>query len=357
MARFPLDIGDTVDESLLFWSTRFFLNKTTILSGRKVTDDALFQSCVDELSKSPVSFDALHDISNRLKKSGFGGVSVFAIPIITFAKHTIEKQIESLKEIDDEFVTHYLAVTTKKMSDATKINYKNAVLNFLNYISSHNEDSPGSGSGFIFHIVIKKFGGLTSKTKKMPEYLNKEEMDKFLEAVDNYPYRNDGSRLLFPLVIKLIHFTGARVSEIVGLNTKDVVVVSDGLVIKLNGKGNKERIVTIANRNIKKEYDLYNQHFASSCENKKFLCGLCDKKKELSSVQVSAMIRKVLKFGNISKSKSGAHLLRHSYATYVYGQTRDLRLVQELLGHADSKTTQMYTHIDQERIKKAMGIF
>lgn len=358
MAKFPLDIGDTIEETLIFWYTRYFTHKAEALNKDGIKNDALYEECLSALAASPSSFKEIHKIVNNMKRAGLGGPSVYIKPLLLFATIIIKSRLESLKEIDSDFITSFLSRATHGMSDATVNNYKNATLNFLNYLSSSNENEPNSGNGYIFSIKIKKINGVSSNTKKMPEYMTKKEMDKFLEVLEEYEFsRNKDAQIVFRLAIKLILFTGARVNEITSLSKKDINFEDDRVAIKLKGKGKKDRFASIANRNIKTELKFYLEYMHPLCENGRLFCGIMNHKIDLNTRQVSKAVEQVLERAEINKSKNGAHLLRHSFATYVYSQTRDLRLVQELLGHADSKTTQIYTHIDQERIKKVMDIF
>lgn len=358
MAKFPLDIGDTIEESLVFWYTRFFTHKAEALNKDGIKNDALYEECLNALAASPSSLEEIHKIVNNMKRAGFGGPSVYIKPLLLFATMIVKSRLESLKEIDSDFMTSFLSRATHGMSDATVNNYKNATLNFLSYLSSSNENEPNSGNGYIFSVKIGKINGVSSSTKKIPEYMTKKEMDKFLEVLEGYEFgRNKDAQIIFRLIIKLILFTGARVNEMVSLNKKDISFDDNGVVIKLKGKGKKYRVVSIANRNVKEDLDLYLKHTYPLCKNGRLFCGIINHEIDLNTRQVSKAVEQVLDFAKINKQKSGAHLLRHTYATYVYNQTRDLRLVQELLGHADSKTTQIYTHIDEERIKKVMDIF
>lgn len=358
MAKFPLDIGDTVEETLIFWYTRYFIYKADTLTKDGVKNDKLYKECLSALAASPRSFKEIHIIVNNMKRAGLNGPSVYIKPLLLFSEMVIESKIESLKEIDGEFITSFLSRVTCGKSSATLINYKNVILNFFNYMSTYNENEPNSGNGYIFVNKIEKINGVSSSTKKMPEYMTKSEMDKFLEVLNEYDFgRNANAQIVFRLVIKLILFTGARVNEITSLSKRDINFDESGITIKVKGKGSKERIVTIGNKNIKQSLELYLEHIYPLCENGRLFCGIMNHKIDLNTRQVSKAVEQVLDRAKINKQKSGAHLLRHSYATYVYNQTRDLRLVQELLGHADSKTTQIYTHINDERIKKTRDLF
>ncbi len=358
MAKFPLDIGDTVEESLIFWYTRYFISKISTLTKEGVKNGTLYEECKDALAASPRTLEEIHKIINDMKRAGLNGPSVYIKPLLLFARAIIKSRFESLREIDEDFVQSFLSSDMYDKSDATLTNYKNAIINFLNYVSAYNENEPNSGNGYVFSIKIKKINGVSNNTKKIPEFMTKKEMDKFLKVLDEYEFgRNADAQIVFRVAIKLILFTGARVNEIASLNYKDISFEDDGIVIKLKGKGKKERVVAIANRNIKTDLDLYLKYIHPLCENGRLFCGIMNHKIDLNTRQISKAVEQVLDHAKINKQKNGAHLLRHSYATFVYNQTRDLRLVQELLGHADSKTTQIYTHIDNERIKKTRDLF
>ena len=176
----------------------------------------------------------------------------------------------------------------------------------------------------------------------------KEELSRFFKAIDETefkPYAQAKNRLL----IKLIIFTGMRVSEALGLRVKDMVKDGEYFVFQIRGKGNKPRTAMIKCEHI--EHDLREWMEYRSSDN--LLLFQSRTGKPLTQAYVSYIMDKILMSAGIRKEKNGAHMLRHTFATLLYQKNRDLILVQEALGHADLNTSRIYTHFDKERLKIA----
>jgi len=175
--------------------------------------------------------------------------------------------------------------------------------------------------------------------KHLPSFLTEGEMIKLLQM----PQGKDVRGLRDRAILETFYSTGMRISELVGLNVDDVDFISG--VAKARGKGKKERLLPIG------EYAL------------KAIKAYLDKKKKQSAALflnkngtrlttrgtrniVGKYVRSACLSGGIS-----AHSLRHSFATHLLNRGADLRSVQELLGHANLSTTQIYTHISTEKLK------
>jgi site-specific recombinase XerD len=157
-------------------------------------------------------------------------------------------------------------------------------------------------------------------------------------------------------ILETLYSTGIRVSELVGLNEEDVDFY--GGMIKVQGKGKKERLAPIGSYAIKaiKEYVNSSQEHRRDGKKKKrlnrnaplFLNKYGDR---LSSRSVARSLDKYLKMTGINLLTS-PHTFRHSFATHMLDKGADLRSVQELLGHSNLSTTQIYTHVTTERLKQ-----
>jgi integrase/recombinase XerD len=180
--------------------------------------------------------------------------------------------------------------------------------------------------------------------KKLPKVLNEEDIDKLLgmKLFDHYSYRNKA-------IIELMYATGLRVSEVVNIKMSDLDI--SNAVLRTMGKGSKERILPLGDfalefislyinnyrvKFIKKSYSEY-----------LFLNSRGDK---LTRQAVFKILRNIAKETNVLKEFS-PHTLRHSFASHILSYGADLRSIQELLGHSDISTTQVYTHISNEKLK------
>jgi len=181
--------------------------------------------------------------------------------------------------------------------------------------------------------------------KHLPEVISFNEVDKLLKA----PGLKDWMGIRDKAFLELMYATGLRASEVVNLNIGDVNL--DLGVLKCLGKGSKERIVPLgkeAKTAIKRYIDNARPKLIkTSSERGLFITRLGRK---MSRQMLWKIIKRYAKKARINKEIM-PHTLRHSFATHLLERGADLRIVQELLGHANISTTQIYTHINKERLK------
>lgn len=179
----------------------------------------------------------------------------------------------------------------------------------------------------------------------MPSILTEDEILKLLdiELTDNFSYRNKA-------MLELMYATGLRVSELINLKMQDIDFSQD--IIRTFGKGSKERVIPIGD--YAKEYlEKYIYEYRGSMlkkENTEYLF-LNNHGKQMTRQGFFKIIKKIAKEKGINKELS-PHTLRHSFASHLLKYGADLRTIQELLGHSDISTTQIYTHITNEELKK-----
>jgi integrase/recombinase XerD len=182
--------------------------------------------------------------------------------------------------------------------------------------------------------------------KKLPETLDVGEVDRLISAPDSRNWRGIRDKAS----LELLYGTGMRVSELVNLKVSNVNM--DVGFIKCTGKGSKERIVPLgksARDALKKYLDKSRTRLLKKGIQEKslFLTRLGG---SMSRQSFWKMIKSYARQVGIKKNIS-PHMLRHSFATHLLERGADLRIVQEMLGHADISTTQIYTHINKERLK------
>jgi integrase/recombinase XerD len=179
----------------------------------------------------------------------------------------------------------------------------------------------------------------------LPEVMDRETIDGFLNKIKTENPLGLRDRCLF----ELVYSAGLRVSEAVGLNLRDVDV--KGGIAKVRGKGNKERLVLFG-----KEAVAWLGRYLSEARGK--LAGKTNKSNALfigrSGRRLSrkGIWKNYAKWASIAGISSHIHTLRHSFATSLLAGGADLRTVQELLGHADLSTTQIYTHVDTKILRE-----
>ena len=349
--RYELDFMNSFEKTLLFWIERFVRNKLTTLSNRQVTDKNKLAMIIQSLVKGTKSIDELNLIVKDARNIGLAGINTYFNPLLKLYNFTINLGLASMKEIDEELLSDFLASETSALSDASKKNHRIALLALFSYIDKQNENS--DGSSYLFKIELKNWGGLSGKSgTKLPSFMNKSEIDKFLNAIDTYEF-SDNTSYRNRLILKIIIYTGIRVSEILNLKIKDIFKEDNVYLLQIKGKGNKPRVVMIKSTII--ENDLKHWLDMRVCNSDLLVCN--QKGEKLTQAYISRTVENILISVGIRKEKNGAHMLRHSFATLLYAKHHDLILVQEALGHADINTSRIYTHFDKDRLYKTTEIF
>ena len=349
--RYELDFMNSFEKTLLFWIERFVRSKLTTLSNRQVTDKNKLAMIIQSLVKGTKSIDELNLIVKDARNIGLAGINTYFNPLFKLYKFTTNLGLASMKEIDEELLSDFLASETSSLSDASKKNHRIALLTLFSYIDKQNQNE--DGSSYLFKIELKNWGGLSGKSgTKLPSFMNKSEIDKFLNAIDTYEF-SDNTSYRNRLILKIIIYTGIRVSEILNLKIKDIFKEDNVYLLQIKGKGNKPRVVMIKSSII--ENDLKHWLDMRVCNSDLLVCN--QKGEKLTQAYISRIVENILISVGIRKEKNGAHMLRHSFATLLYAKHHDLILVQEALGHADINTSRIYTHFDKDRLYKTTEIF
>lgn len=345
--KFKLDYYENFDKSLLFWMAKFVKYKLTTLSNRELKNPEILTKVQNALN-SPKNITELSNLVKTVRNAGLTGVNTYYNPLKKLYEILISYGFDSLKDMDEEILSEALASATGGLSDASKKNYRIAVLNFFDFIDRQNGEN---GASHNFGIVLKNWGGISgNRANKLPEFMNEAEINAFLQAVDNANFKKNGSRN--KLIIKIIIFTGIRVGEALGLRHKDISRDKDIFVIRVRGKGNKYRIVMIKTHLIEQYLNNLETNFA----NNDGLLFVNKNGGKLTQAYISRIVEQILLSAGIRKEKNGAHMLRHTFATMLYKKHKDLLLVQEALGHASLNTSRIYTHFDSEKLRLAAQV-
>ena len=344
--KYPIDFKERFCDTFLFWIERYLRYKLTSLSNRQVKDQEELFDVIRKLSLGTENIDELSKLAKRARNAGLIGINTYYKPLEKLYLFLCRYGVASMKEIDEELIVDFLTSTTGGLSDATKKNYRIAMINFFKYIDKTNED------GHHYDIELKNWAGLKGKAgEKLPVFMNESEIGAFLEAIESHPFRSDVAARNRAL-IKIILYTGIRVSEAIHLRLKDIEPQEDVYLLKITGKGNKIRVVMIKSKHIKRDLDEWMQ--IRRCEDDLLFCN--KKGTALTQAYISRIVEHILKSAGIRKEKNGAHMLRHTFATLLYNKSKDLVLVQEALGHASLDTSRIYTHFDKDRLKKAASV-
>ncbi|MFC1666872.1 tyrosine recombinase XerC [Candidatus Omnitrophota bacterium] len=194
---------------------------------------------------------------------------------------------------------------------------------------------------------IKTNPAITLQTPKLerrlPIFLDTGDVVKLVESPD----LSDIYGLRDRAILETLYSSGIRVSELVGLNKENVDFISG--VLKVYGKGKKERLAPIGDRALKAMRNYLEKIGTLSIKEKKAVF-VNKSGRRMSDRAVRRIVEKYIRKTSLNE-KISPHSLRHSFATHLLDRGADLRSVQELLGHANLSTTQIYTHVTTERMK------
>jgi len=272
------------------------------------------------------------------------------------SKHTISAYTISLEQFKE-----YLKEEFEENPDIEKIT-TNVIRPFLGWLYDNNKKRNTlrlriSAVKLFFkycfknEIISKDVGKiilLPKKQKKLPSYLQPNEIDKLLTLkVDN----NSTESQIFTAtrnnaLMELIYSTGVRISEALGIKLNDINEIKGE--IKVLGKGNKERIVPIGEMAI----DMINRYKSvrNYVETDSDYLFIGIKGKKLSVVSAWKIVNRSMQ-GITNAEQKSPHTLRHTFATHLLDAGAELPAVSEMLGHSQLSTTELYTHISIERLK------
>lgn len=265
---------------------------------------------------------------------------------LNYSEHTILSYNNDL----DKFIKYLDNKDVLKVSTKDIENYLNSLNNIKDVSLAHTISVLRS-----FYTYLIKTGLIASspieaiKQPKLgvhlPTYLTIEEINILLDIDIKSPFdaRNKA-------ILELMYGTGLRISEVVDLEYNNIDY--DECIVRVMGKGSKERIIPIndiALMSIKNYYDIYRSQLCiKGSSNYLFLNNHGQK---MTRQGIFKMIKKECLLKKINKNIS-PHTLRHTFATHLLSNGADLRVIQELLGHSDISTTQIYTHISKEELKE-----
>lgn len=291
----------------------------------------------------------------------------------------------------EDFLKEYLTVIKleKNLSDNSVVSYEIDLKKFLEYAETNKitdwneitsdlivgffqkqrEDGLGSSTtarylssikGFFKYLFKNKYVekdpaenlSSTKLARRLPAVLSFFEVDKILESPDTSTILGRRDKA----VLEIMYSSGLRVSELINLKLGDLFFSDE--VIRVLGKGSKQRIIPVGSSAIKwcNEYLFKSRlHLENKSKSMNYVF-LNSRGTKLSRMGVWKIVDSYTKAAGIEKEVH-PHTFRHSFATHLLEGGADLRAVQEMLGHSDISTTQIYTHIDREYIKQVYRDF
>ena len=272
------------------------------------------------------------------------------IDYLRFEKKYSENTISSYKR-DLNKMNSYLK---KDFTKLTKADIQKYIQNLSKNESSNTiSRTISSLKSFYKFLEINKYTNtnplttiISPKTaRKLPKVLSEEEVNKLLDINLNndFDYRNKA-------MLELMYSSGLRVSELINLTVNDVDLKNS--LVRIFGKGSKERIVPLNDYATEalNNYILYHRPKLFKQKESNYLF-LNNHGNQMTRQGFFKTLKKIAKEKGI-KSELSPHTLRHSFATHLLKYGADLRSIQELLGHSDISTTQIYTHITNEMLEK-----
>ena len=283
-----------------------------------------------------------------------------------------------MKEIEEflsylEYELNYSNLTVKGYSDEIEkyltytkehnVNYKKIsnddIRNYLKYLDnlkyskSSISRNLSSIRTYYKYLLDKKvvdsnpFKNISNpkKDKKLPNFLNYEEIMKIFDSIDEENILGKRDRC----IVEVLYDTGVRVSELVNIKIKDIDFSEK--TISIFGKGRKERIVYFGDY----LYDVLNDYI-NNCRNILLSNKSCEylilnsRGSQITTRGVEKIIDKVVKDASL-KHKISPHVLRHTFATHMLNGGSDIKTIQQLLGHESLSTTGIYTHISNDVLR------
>ncbi len=258
-----------------------------------------------------------------------------------YLKFLQQLKIDNPKNIDRKAINNFLFYLRSRMSVRSISRMLSAVKSFHRFLLREKITASDPSS------LIE-----TPKTEKtIPSFLTKEEVEEILKIPNLKKVQGIRDRA----ILELMYACGLRVSELATLKEGDVNLEVG--FIKCKGKGSKERIIPlgqVAQRFLNKYFSEARLKLLGKKINPNLF--LAQGGRNLSRQSIWKMIKEIVRKAGIKKAVS-PHTLRHSFATHLLEGGADLRSVQEMLGHASISTTQIYTHVNQSRLKKIHSQF
>lgn len=260
-----------------------------------------------------------------------------------FAKYLKDNKLaSSLVDVKrSRTCSYYVSELVKKGYEARSINRKiSSLRTFYNYLVKE---------GIIDLNYFKEVENVKTP-KKLPTFVDETDMYTILDSIDTKTDLGFRNRVL----LELLYATGMRISEVCSLEISQLNFYNN--TIKVNGKGKKDRIVilydSIAN-DLKRYVDYTRSNLLSISGNTEIRNVFINYKGTILTTRgVRKIINTVIDHCAVNKHIS-PHMIRHSFATALLNNGADLRIVQELLGHENLQTTQIYTHVSTENMKNA----
>ena len=256
--------------------------------------------------------------------------------LLRFAGWLSEHRLGTLCNADDVALTRFVATLSQTLRASSQARYISTLRRFYRHLLARGRNN--------IDPTLKI--AMPAKPSRLPKVLSEAQVDALLAAPQSETALGQRDRAM----LETLYATGLRVSELVGLKLHEVNF--DMGVVRVFGKGNKERLVPLGEEAI----DWLRSYLAEARP------ALLDKRQSddlfvttrgaaMSRQAFWQLIKRYAVHAGIDPARLSPHVLRHAFATHLLNHGADLRVVQLLLGHSDISTTQIYTHVARERLK------
>ena len=260
-----------------------------------------------------------------------------------FIDFLLSETVNDLKDVDNLLVRTYITklrlgeLSEIKLGDSTLSRNLSSLRSFYYYlIEFHNfEDNP--------FLRVKQI----KQDKNLPDFLYYNEIEQLLESIEVKDFFSLRNRLMF----EMMYGCGLRVSEVVDMTLESINL--EERYIKVLGKGSKERIVPFHYGIQTLLQDYLNQRKVKKIGNNWLFVN--NRNNQLTSRGGQYILDKVVLNSGLNKNIH-PHMLRHSFATHLLDNGADIKVVQELLGHTNLSTTQIYTHVSVDKLKEIYNL-
>lgn len=269
-------------------------------------------------------------------------ISSYRIDLKQYFSFLIEQNIDKINNVQTEHIEAFLLkLFNLELSQSSRSRYLSSIRAFHQFLYFQK----------LIDKDISENIEFSRQKRELPDTLSITDIDLLLNSIDVSSIQGIRDRSM----IETLYACGLRVSELVNLTKKDIIFEAE--IIRVFGKGSKERIVPIGTQAINwiKKYinEVRGKIVKDSLTNETLYLNM--KGKQLTRMGVWKIIKSYSE--RLGLINIHPHTFRHSFATHLLEGGADLRAVQEMLGHSDISTTQIYTHIDKEFIKEVHKTF
>ncbi|MGV3279092.1 site-specific tyrosine recombinase/integron integrase [Rickettsiales bacterium LUAb2] len=263
-------------------------------------------------------------------------LSAYLVDLVQFNDFLLKRRPRKLLETAEyNDVKDYLAnISRKNFTAKSQARYMSTLRQFYSFLLNEK------------YILFNPCENIENPkiNKSLPKYLSEDE----IKTLFNEVIKLKDDRLL--TMLEILYSSGLRVSELVGLKISSII--EDGNFLLIKGKGNKERIVPLTGLAKDALFNwLKNRKSMANFSNSVWLFPSNAKEGHITRERFAQQLKQVAIAGNINYNKVSPHVIRHSFASHMLERGANLKTIQDLLGHSDITTTEIYTHVLEEKLK------